>query len=282
MVKLINDLLTYFSKKPDTPSQRPQDVTELQNAQRHIIELNINLERKVAERTEALALANKELEAFTYSVSHDLRAPLRIIDGFADILVTDYADKLDAEGNRVLGVIMSNARRMGQLIDDLLKLSHLGRKEIDTTTVNMNSLVKSALDEQLPLYNHPQLNITSDLLLSAVCDSHLILQVWNNLLSNALKYSGKQADPRIHISSYKSGNKIVYSVKDNGVGFDMLYVHKLFGIFQRLHKITEFEGTGVGLALVQRIITKHKGDVWAESEIGKGATFFFSLPGKNK
>ena len=258
------------------------DVTELKSAQRHISDLNTSLEYKVAERTEQLAAVNRELEAFTYSVSHDLRAPLRIIDGFADILVADYADKLNEEGTRTLGVIMSNARRMGQLIDDLLKLSHLGRREITMNKVDMNKLVQSAISEQRLLYSKLQSAITVDPLLPAVGDGNLILQVWNNLISNALKYSSKQANPSIHISSHKNGNMITYSVRDNGVGFDMSYAHKLFGIFQRLHKITEYEGTGVGLALVQRIILKHGGKIWAESEVGKGATFFFSLPVKRE
>jgi len=256
------------------------DVTELKNAERHIMELNIGLEIKVAERTEQLAIINRELEAFTYSVSHDLRAPLRIIDGFADILATDYAEKLDEEGKRTLGVITGNARRMGQLIDDLLNLSRLGRQEISRTRVDMNKLVKHALDEQLSLYPGKQAAIITENLLPANCDNSLIRQVWNNLLSNALKYSSKQEHPSIHISSCLEESEIIYSVKDNGVGFDMQYAGKLFGVFQRLHKITEFDGTGVGLALVQRIIVKHGGRIWAESGVGKGAAFFFSLPKK--
>ena len=258
------------------------DITELKKAQNHIVELNVNLENKVVERTEQLAIVNKELEAFTYSVSHDLRAPLRIIDGFADILLNDQADKLDAEGKRTLGIITKNARKMGQLIDDLLNLSHLGRQEIVTTRVDMNKLVKLAIDEQLLLYKGTEPQIIADHLLPASCDHNLMLQVWINFISNALKYSSKGTQPVIHISSCHSGNSVVYSVSDNGVGFDMKYADKLFGVFQRLHKVTEFEGTGVGLALVQRIIVKHGGRVWAESEKGKGSQFYFSLPFKNQ
>jgi PAS domain S-box-containing protein len=257
-----------------------RDITELKNAKHHISGLNISLEHKVSQRTKQLAIVNRELEAFTYSVSHDLRAPLRIIDGFADILVTDYGAKLDPEGIRILGVIVTNARRMGQLIDDLLDLSRLGRQEIIKSMVDMNKLVNSAIDEQLPLYENKQPNISCDQLLPASCDSGLMLQVWGNLISNALKYSGKQEKPTVHIGSYRDGNRVVYSVKDNGVGFDMKYADKLFGVFQRLHKLTEFEGTGVGLALVHRIVVKHGGNVWAESEPAMGATFFFSLPAK--
>ncbi|HZE84804.1 MAG TPA: ATP-binding protein [Puia sp.] len=256
------------------------DVTELKSAQLHIQELNIGLENKVAERTEQLAIVNQELEAFTYSVSHDLRAPLRIIDGFADILTTDYAEKLDGEGKRTLGVITSNARRMGQLIDDLLNLSRLGRQEIATVPVNMSRLVRSVIAEQLQSFDKV-LDIPVTDLLPASCDSSLIHQVWANLISNAIKYSARRENPEIQVGSYQTGTEIIYSVKDNGVGFDMKYSAKLFGVFQRLHKITEFEGTGVGLALVQRIVAKHGGRVWAASEVGKGSTFCFSLPIKN-
>jgi len=253
------------------------DVTELKNAYRHISDLNSSLEYKVAERTKELAVVNSELEAFTYSVSHDLRAPVRIMDGFADILVNYYAGNVDDEAKRIVGVIKSNARRMGQLIDDLLNLSHTSRQEIVITWVNMDVLVKSVIAEQLLSYGDKPVDIISEPLLSAVCDSGLIRQVWGNLISNALKYSGKEVAPEIRIRSMKSGEDIIYSVQDNGVGFDMQYAHKLFGVFQRLHKITEFEGTGIGLALVQRIIIRHGGQVWAESALGKGATFSFSL-----
>ena len=258
------------------------DITELKNAQNRIAELNVNLENKVVERTEQLAIVNKELEAFTYSVSHDLRAPLRIIDGFADILLNDQAEKLDDEGKRILGIITNNARKMGQLIDDLLNLSHLGRQEIVTTRVDMNKLLKLAVDEQLLLYKGAEPQIITDHLLPANCDHNLILQVWKNFISNALKYSSKGSQPVIHISSRHNGNSVEYSVSDNGVGFDMKYADKLFGVFQRLHKVTEFEGTGVGLALVHRIVVKHGGRVWAESEKGKGARFCFSLPLKKQ
>jgi PAS domain S-box-containing protein len=262
-------------------SKIARNITELKKAQQHIIELNINLEQKVIERTEQLGIINRELEAFTYSVSHDLRAPLRIIDGFADMLVTDHSDRLDGEGRRLLGIIMANASRMGRLIDDLLNLSHLGRKEIATTAVDMDRLVRSAIDEQLAVYAGTAAKITTDPLLPGYCDQNLILQVWGNFISNSLKYSAKEKEPAIHIWSYRSGSSIVYAVRDNGVGFDMKYADKLFGVFQRLHKATDYEGTGVGLALVQRIVVKHGGKVWAESRPGEGATFCFSLPAKN-
>ena len=257
------------------------DVSELKNAERKIIELNIALEHKVAERTAQLEVVNKELEAFTYSVSHDLRAPLRIIDGFADILVMDYANVLDEEGMRVLKVVKNNAQKMGLLIDDLLNLSRLGRQEIICTSITMDKLVQSVISEQLIL-QQKALNINCKSLLNAHGDNNLIKQVWVNLLSNAIKYSSKKENPEITIDSYKDDENIIYFIKDNGVGFDMKYAEKLFGVFQRLHKISEFEGTGVGLALVQRIILKHDGKVWAEAEPDKGATFYFSLPINSK
>lgn len=232
-------------------------------------------ERKRSE--EALLELNKELESFTYSVSHDLRSPLRIIDGYADILVTDYSSVIDEDGHRFLEVIKHNAQRMGQLIDDLLNLSRAGRKELSVFKVNMNDLVQTVIDEQL-LFTRSTASIHSKKLEPAVCDSNLVKQVWQNLINNAIKYSSKTAKPVVHIESERKDHEIIYSVSDNGAGFDMKYSDKLFGVFQRLHKATEFSGTGVGLALVKRIIAKHGGRVWAESIAGKGATFYFSLP----
>ncbi len=226
---------------------------------------------------EAIMQLNKELESFTYSVSHDLRAPLRIIDGYADILTTDYTAKLDEEGNRVLNIVKSNARRMGQLIDDLLNFSHIGRREIVRHYTDMTQLVKAVVDEQLAgtTVNY---KIEIRQLEPAFVDSSLVRQVWINLVSNALKYSQKKEQPFIEISSSKLGANIIYSIKDNGAGFNMKYADKLFGVFQRLHKPAEFEGTGIGLALVNKIVVKHGGKTWAESEIGNGSTFYFSIP----
>ncbi len=257
-----------------------RNITDKKKAEQKIKELNETLEKKIIERTARLEASNQELEAFTYSVSHDLRAPLRIIDGYANILVSDSSHKLDEEGNRVLGIIMSNAKRMGQLIDDLLNLSRLGRREVAMKTVDMNELLVPVITELLSLNTHPP-EIRIARLEPADCDANLIRQVWGNLISNSIKYSRNRENPVIEISSYKTGKEIVYLVKDNGVGFDMQYADKLFGVFQRLHKISEFEGTGVGLALVQRVVIKHGGKVWAEAAPGKGAAFYFSLPINN-
>jgi len=251
------------------------DITELKNAQRHITELNVNLEQKVVERTAQLEAANLELEAFSYSVSHDLRAPLRIIDGFAEILTHDYGELLTGEGQRLLNVVVKNARRMGQLIDDLLNLSRQGRKEMLLSPVDMNPLLRQVLEDEFA-EKTPRIRVED--LGTCCCDPNLIKQVWMNLLSNALKYSGKRENPEVYVGSYVEGEEVVYLVRDNGVGFDMEYASKLFGIFQRLHNLNEFEGTGVGLALVQRIINRHGGRVWAEARVDEGATFFFSLP----
>ncbi len=235
------------------------------------------IENVLQKKTEELEKANKELEAFSYSVSHDLRAPLRIIDGYAEMLVTDHAPALNEDGNRILSVIKGNAQKMGALIDDLLNLSRLGRKELIMQRVDMDRLVKSIIAEQdITKTNHIQ--IQTGKLEPAYCDSSLIRQVWINLISNAIKYSRGNEKQVIEIKSFKSADEIIYSIKDNGVGFDMQYAHKLFGVFQRLHKMTEYEGTGVGLALVHRIVSRHGGRVWAEAAVNKGATFYFSLP----
>lgn len=221
---------------------------------------------------------NRELEAFTYSVSHDLRAPLRSIDGYARILQEDYSEKLDTEANRVINVIMNNAKRMGKLIDDLLEFARLGRKELQRSTVDMTALVNSVKKELIDEEKDRSIIIKVNPLHSAPVDIDMIKQVWLNLLSNAIKYTGKEPEACIEVSSQQTDYSVEYRVRDNGVGFDMTYIGKLFGVFQRLHRIQDFSGTGVGLAIVKRIVEKHHGTVWAEGKVNEGATFYFSIP----
>ncbi|MFL5763814.1 MAG: ATP-binding protein [Bacteroidia bacterium] len=224
-----------------------------------------------------LSAVNKELESFSYSVSHDLRSPLRAIDGYARIMEEDYDKVLDDEGKRLLGVIQYNARRMGTLIDDLLAFSRLGKKELVRSAINMKELIEGAIGEVSKAMNN-RASISFGQLLTLKADYSLINQVLVNFISNAIKYSSKSDEPKVHIASEAKDGQIIYAISDNGVGFNMDYSHKLFGVFQRLHSMEDFEGTGVGLAIVQRVITKHGGKVWAESELGKGATFYFSIP----
>jgi PAS domain S-box-containing protein len=229
------------------------------------------------ERATQLELVNKELESFSYSVSHDLRAPLRAIHGYARMLKELKGAQQDAETNRLMDNIINNAKRMGQLIDDLLTFSRLGRKELIRINVSMNDMV-TAICEELKI-SQPSRNIKFCIhpLIAGKADNAAIKQVWLNLISNSIKYSMFTKEAIIEIGSEEKDNEVIYFVKDNGAGFDIRFVDKLFGIFQRLHSDEEFEGTGVGLAIVQRIIFKHGGRVWATGETGKGATFFFTL-----
>jgi len=238
------------------------------------------IEEKIVQDSIELEGLNKELNSFTYSVSHDLRAPLRAIGGYAQILEEECGVILSNEGKRLLDVIRQNALKMGKLIDDLLNFSRLGRKEIQKISVDMVKLTQDALEELKSSMDHQPI-ITVQSLSPAFADSVLMGQVMANLLSNAIKYSSKKVKPVVEVKSEDMKGETVYSVTDNGVGFDMQYAHKLFGVFQRLHSDAEFAGTGVGLAIVQRIINKHGGRVWAEAEPEKGATFYFTLPHEN-
>ncbi len=235
-----------------------------------------NTARKDAEN-ETLQVHN-DLEAFSYSVSHDLRAPLRSINGYSQILKEEHGAKLNEEGNQTLDAVIKNANRMGRLIDDLLNFSHLGRKEIIKSPTDINGLVKSLLDELMYLEKDRKIELIVRTLKDSTVDPNMIQHVWTNLLSNALKYTSKKDVAIIEIASEETPTEIIYSVKDNGAGFDMQYMDKLFAVFQRLHKQKEFDGTGVGLALAKRIIEKHHGRIWATAEPGKGASFYFSLP----
>jgi signal transduction histidine kinase len=240
--------------------------------------LNTDLERRVAERTAQLEAANREIDSFSYSVSHDLRAPLRAIDGYAQILGEDYSDRLDDEGRRLLGVVRDRAQRMGDLIDELLLFSRLGRGPLATTRIDMDALVRGVVEELDAggAGSRPRIEIGT--LPAASGDSALVRQVWMNLISNAIKFSRKREDAQIAVSASNAHGEQVYCVRDNGAGFDMAYYDKLFGVFQRLHGPDEFPGTGVGLAIVQRVVARHGGRVWAESKVGEGAVFYFSLP----
>ena len=254
---------------------------ELKHAEDDIRKLNDELEQKVIERTAQLESVNKELGSFSYSVSHDLRAPIRAINGYSRILVEDYGEKFDADGTKVLNSIMHNSKKMGELIDDLLAFSKLGRKQVTVSEINMTALVNLVREELLfeEGENIPEFNVTS--LPPAKGDQSLIKQVWINLISNAIKYSKYKPKTNIEIGAYQKDNLVVYYIKDKGAGFDMQYYDKLFGVFQRLHSQEEFEGTGIGLAIIQKIVHRHNGTVWAESKLNEGTCFYFSLPAIN-
>lgn len=242
-------------------------IEELENQINLLTSANKNLE-----------YANLELDSFSYSVSHDLRAPLRAINGYSQVLLEDYGDKLSDDGKRNIDIIIKNAKKMGALIDDLLTFSRVGKQNLTKVFLNMNALVESVVNEFMgqPQKNEVEFRINPLQIVEG--DNSMLKLVIVNLISNALKYSGKKEKSLVEIGSYKENDTLVYYVKDNGVGFDMKYYDKLFGVFQRLHSASEFEGTGVGLALVQRIIKKHQGNVWAEAKPDEGATFYFSLP----
>jgi signal transduction histidine kinase len=245
----------------------------LEKADNQIKDLNANLQKNLTQ----LESVNKELESFSYSVSHDLRAPLRSLIGYSKMLEEDYGESLGENGKKILAIINQNANRMNMLIDDLLEFARLGRAELKKSEVNTQQLVNNLIGEMKETLGSKVL-FKMDSLLPVHADYPMFNQVWVNLISNAVKYSSKKQNPVIEIGSDKKDNEVIYHVADNGAGFSMEYAHKLFNVFQRLHTSTEFEGTGVGLALVHRIILKHGGKIWADAKVNEGATFYFALP----
>jgi light-regulated signal transduction histidine kinase (bacteriophytochrome) len=256
-----------------------RDFTERKRAEEELKTYREHLEDLVKERTVELEAANKELQTFSYSVSHDLRAPLRTIDGFGQALLEDYDNKLDAQGKDYLTRIRTATRHMAELIEDMLRLSRITRAEINIAEINLTEIAQSVIDELRKSEPQRNINIIIAEGLKDKADARLIRIALENLLGNAWKFTSKQPDALIEFGSTKEGKKTVYFIRDNGAGFNMSYVDKLFIPFQRLHTENEYPGTGIGLATVRRIIFRHGGTVWAEAQVGKGATFYFNIHG---
>jgi two-component system sensor kinase len=236
------------------------------------------LNNELSKQAEKLVDVNEELEAFAYSVSHDLRVPLRAIDGFSRIMIEDYEKDLDEEGIRLLNIIRENTKKMGQLIDDILLLSRAGRQEMNISEIDMKSLAESVYLDFANQIENRTVNFVVDDLPVAYGDRSLFYQVYTNLIGNAVKFTSHRDPAEINVGYLDSKDEYIYFVSDNGAGFDMKYINKLFGLFQRLHSTDEFEGTGVGLTIVQRIVKRHDGKVWGEGEVDNGANIYFSLP----
>ncbi|MBV8501294.1 MAG: HAMP domain-containing protein [Paucibacter sp.] len=286
LVNAFNDMLAELGEREQAlqASRRSleQEIEERHRVDEELRELNAQLEQHIARRTAELEAANKELESFSYSVSHDLRTPLRGVVGFADALLEDHGAELSEEAQRKLRIVHQEALRMGRLISDLLAFSRLGRKALQTTQIDMDALARGAWEAVGK--SDPELRTHLDVgrLPSAQGDASLLTQVWINLLSNAVKFSAKREHPLVKVSAITDGHEHIYYVRDNGAGFNPKYQDKLFGVFQRLHDGKDYAGTGVGLALVQRIVLRHGGRVWAEGQPDQGATFYFSLPKEHR
>ncbi len=278
IIRLMLDLVSAVSLALDmfANKQRREQVED------EIVQLNVGLEHRVQERTRQLEAANKELEAFSYSVSHDLRAPLRSIDGFSRVLSKKYHAQLDATGQDWLGRVCRASQHMGHLIDDMLQLSQVVRSPLKREWVGLSKIAEDVADDLSKTNSERQVKFVLQQGLSVQADSGLLRIVMNNLLGNAYKFTGKKANAEIEFGERDVGGERTFFVCDNGDGFNMEYAHKLFGTFQRLHTVSEFEGTGIGLATVQRIIRRHNGEVWAEAIEGQGATFYFTLPQRER
>ncbi len=259
-----------------------EQAKTLDEMNRKLNDLNQYLEDKVKARTQQLRVANQELEAFSYSVSHDLRAPLRAMNGFSNILMEEYREALPEEAQHYLDLIGNNSNKMSELINGLLLFSRTGKQALKISKVSCMGMVKQILADLRSEQVGSEIEIKLGRLPACQADPTLLKQVWVNLLYNAFKFTKWKDNARVEISSKKINGETVYFVKDNGVGFDMSYVDKLFGVFQRLHSEAEFEGTGVGLAIVQRIITRHGGKIWAEAEVDNGAAFYFTVGGRSE
>lgn len=260
-------------------------IAEKEKRTDDLIEINEKLAYQIKEnenRTAELEEVNKELEAFSYSVSHDLRAPLRAISGFSEVLALDYMDQMDGEAKLLFAEIIRNARKMGELIDNLLEFSRLSKQDIFRGTIDMNEIISNIVADLTMLEPNREIQVNLQKFPMVEGDKNMLKQLIFNLVSNAFKYTGRKENAIIEIGSFPQDRLQVFYVKDNGAGFDPRYYDKLFGVFQRLHSSMEFEGTGVGLAIVQKIVAKHGGEIWAEGKVGEGACFYFTLPLKIK
>jgi signal transduction histidine kinase len=277
--KLLKSII-YSYERSRLNNELKSQIEARKLAEKEILKLNSELEQRILDRTAQLKIVNLELEAFSHSVSHDLRAPLRHINGFAEILKEEYYDQLPEKAKNYLDTISDSAKKMNILIDDLIKLSRTNRIELKKSMLKMNQVLDDALSEVQPLLENRKVDINISTLPEVIGDYNLLRLVWVNLLDNAIKYTRPRKKAVIKIDYNEEKEEFIFCIHDNGVGFDMNYAQKLFGAFQRLHSTDEFEGTGIGLSNVRRIISRHSGRTWAEAELDKGASFYFSLPKK--